>query len=69
MSTSTWIVEGMTCQHCVGVITKAIRMLDDTAQVAVDLAAGEVRVASSLPAQLLVQAMVDEGYPARLYPS
>ena len=56
-------VEDMTCQHCVGAITRAIQRADTAAQVQVDLAAHEVKVdGASLSAEAL-QAIIEEaGY-------
>ncbi|QKE64243.1 heavy-metal-associated domain-containing protein [Aquipseudomonas campi] len=59
-------VSGMSCGHCVRAITQAVRALDDAAEVQIDLAAGEVRVASRLSPQQLLQAVRDEGYGAEL---
>ncbi|REE19696.1 MULTISPECIES: cation transporter [unclassified Paraburkholderia] len=55
-------VEGMSCQHCVTAVTNAIRELDDTAQVHVDLASGRVAVESAQPAETLKAAIDEAGY-------
>lgn len=57
-------VTGMSCGHCVRAITQAVRALDEAAEVQVDLAAAEVRVASRLSQEQLLQAVRDEGYGA-----
>ncbi len=36
-------VKGMSCQHCVMSVTKALNQLDGIKDVQIDLAAGEVR--------------------------
>lgn len=59
-------VSGMSCGHCVRAITQAIQALDAAAEVQVDLGAGEVRVASGLSAEQLLQAIRAEGYSAEL---
>ncbi len=59
-------VSGMSCGHCVRAITQAVQALDDAAEVQIDLAAAEVRVASRLTPQQLLQAVRDEGYGAEL---
>jgi copper chaperone len=55
-------VAGMTCQHCVRAVTEAIRGLDPQAEVAVDLAAGTVAVATSLSPDQVAAAVTAEGY-------
>lgn len=57
-------VTGMSCGHCVRAITQAVHALDGAAEVQVDLAAGEVRVASRLSLEQLLQAVREEGYGA-----
>ena len=59
-------VQGMTCAHCVRAVTNAIQEQAPTAQVQVDLAKGEVKVQSELPAEQLIGLMVKEGYSAKL---
>ncbi|MRJ24088.1 heavy-metal-associated domain-containing protein [Pseudomonas haemolytica] len=59
-------VEGMTCGHCVRAVTQAVQDEDSTASVEVDLAAKEVRVASSLPSEKVIQLITEEGYIAKL---
>lgn len=55
-------VQGMSCGHCVRAITQAVQARDQAAEVQVDLAAGEVRVASRLPAAEVIEAIAEEGY-------
>lgn len=55
-------VEGMSCQHCVAAVTRAIHEHDAAAQVQVDLQAGRVSVESSQPADVLKAAIDDAGY-------
>jgi copper chaperone len=43
----TFEVQDMTCGHCVNSITKAVRAMDPTAQVTVDLATHRVQVEST----------------------
>lgn len=61
----TFNVSGMSCGHCVRAITQAIQALDAAAEVQVDLAASEVRVASRLSAEQVLQAIRSEGYVAQ----
>ncbi|WP_137820364.1 heavy-metal-associated domain-containing protein [Pseudomonas sp. 2FG] len=55
-------VQGMSCGHCVRAITQALQARDPLAEVQVDLAVGEVRVASQLPVTEVLQAIQAEGY-------
>ncbi|HET8870368.1 MAG TPA: cation transporter [Aquabacterium sp.] len=55
-------VKGMTCQHCVKAVTKAVQSQDPQATVAVDLSAGQVTVQSVLPRSAVAQAISEEGY-------
>lgn len=55
-------VKGMTCQHCVKAVTKAVQALDASATVAVDLPQGSVTVQTTLSREATIQAISDEGY-------
>ena len=55
-------VTGMSCQHCVKAVTKAIQALDATAQVSVDLPQATVTVHTTLSREAAAQAIRDEGY-------
>ncbi len=57
-------VEGMSCAHCVNVVTTAIHALDPAAGVDVDLGTKRVHVRSELDRFVLQQALVDAGYDA-----
>lgn len=58
-------VSSMSCGHCVRAIGEAIRALDAAAEVQVELASGEVRVASRLSQEQLLAAIREEGYEAQ----
>lgn len=58
-------VQGMSCGHCVRAITQALQAADADAVVEVDLAAGEVRVASTLSSEQISALIADEGYEVR----
>jgi copper chaperone len=64
MSTATYAVTGMTCEHCVRAVTEELAGLDGVTQVAVDLVAGgesKVTVASDAPLpERAVAAALDE---------
>jgi copper chaperone len=55
-------VEGMSCQHCVAAVTRAIHEHDAGAQVQVDLSAGKVAVQSGASADTLKAAIDEAGY-------
>lgn len=57
-------VSGMSCGHCVRAITRAVQADDPAADVQVDLATGEVRVASRLDLEQLLAVIRAQGYPA-----
>ena len=57
-----FLVNDMTCGHCMNVITKALKDIDASAYINIDIAAHTVRVESTLPAEELAQAMRDAGY-------
>ena len=59
-------VEGMTCGHCVKAVTQAVQSQDSAASVEVDLKAKEVRVASSLSSDQVIDLIAEEGYSAKL---
>ncbi len=47
--TSTYMVTGMTCQHCVQSVTEEVSELPGVSGVEVDLASGRVTVSSERP--------------------
>lgn len=56
-------VNDMTCGHCVGTITKALKALDPRAQVTIDLGQRLVQVEStSVAAAALQSAIAQAGY-------
>lgn len=46
MSTSTYAVKGMTCEHCVAAVTEEVSKISGVTDVAVDLDAGQVSITS-----------------------
>ena len=64
MTTSTYTVTGMTCEHCVGAVREEVGRIPGVTDVAVDLPSGVVTVTSEQPVSAdQVRAMVDEaGY-------
>ena len=61
---STMKVKGMSCQHCVMSVTKALSQLDGVKNVQVDLAKGEVRFdnTKSIGSDSIKKAITDAGY-------
>lgn len=57
-------VNDMTCGHCVGAVTKAVKELDPKAMVRVDLGTKQVSVESAKPAAEIIDALAEAGYPA-----
>ncbi len=56
-------VPDMSCGHCAGVIEKAVKAVDGSARVAIDLKAGQVRVDSSAADAAVREAIRAAGYP------
>lgn len=46
MTTATYQVKGMTCDHCKNAVTQELTKLDGVTEVTVDLPTGQVTVAS-----------------------
>jgi copper chaperone len=61
-TTHTLQVKGMSCQHCVKAVTKALQAMDADASVQVDLPQGTVTVQTKLTHEATVKAITDEGY-------
>jgi copper chaperone len=57
-------VKGMSCQHCVMSVTKALSQLDGVKNVQVDLAKGEVRFdnTKNVATDRIQKAISDAGY-------
>ena len=66
-TTTTLLVEGMTCDHCVSAIRTAVGQVEGVTGVDVDLASGEVTVtADQRPDDAALRAAVeDAGYDLR----
>jgi Cu+-exporting ATPase len=56
-------VEGMSCGHCVGRVTKTVQEIDAGAKVEIDLATKKVRIDSSADAARIAEAIDAAGYP------
>jgi copper ion binding protein len=64
MTTSTYTVVGMTCEHCVRSVKEEVGAVAGVEQVDVDLTSGRVDVTSSepLPDGAVEAAVVEAGY-------
>lgn len=52
----------MSCGHCVGAVTKAVRSIDPASAVSVDLPSKMVRINSTASAARLAEVLTDAGY-------
>ncbi|MGE5153594.1 MAG: heavy-metal-associated domain-containing protein [Bdellovibrio bacteriovorus] len=59
-------VSGMSCQHCVGAVTRALESVPGVTGVQVDLASGLAQVEGEADGDALVQVLVDAGYGGRI---
>ena len=59
-------VSDMTCAHCVAKVEKAIKSVDDTAKVDIDLDALAVKIESDKPVERFAKAIEDAGYTGEL---
>ncbi len=64
MTTATYRVTGMTCDHCVRAVTEEVSKLTGVSNVAVDLPSGTVTISSDSPLdEASVKAAINEaGY-------
>lgn len=58
----TFTVTGMSCEHCEKAVTRAIKMLDRSAEVSIDRSLNRVEITSAQERQSLAQAITEEGY-------
>lgn len=59
----TYRVENMTCGHCAGTITKAVRAVDSSTKVDVDLAQHLVRIETNkIATDVLLNVITEAGY-------
>ncbi|THC42514.1 heavy metal translocating P-type ATPase [Massilia sp. Mn16-1_5] len=56
-------VEGMSCGHCVGRVTKTVQGLDQEAKVEIDLATKKVKIDSRAELEKIAAAIDEAGYP------
>lgn len=56
-------INSMTCGHCVGRVTQAIKALDPQAEVRIDLARHRVEVDTNAASEAVAAALDEAGYP------
>jgi copper chaperone len=56
-------IPSMSCGHCVKSITEAIQQLDANATVTADTTSKQVNVSTSAPAEAVLLALTEAGYP------
>lgn len=62
----TLSVTGMTCDHCVRSVTKALQAVAGVEKVALSLDTGRARVDGKASPGALIQAIEEEGYKAQV---
>lgn len=62
-------VGGMTCEHCVHAVTKALEAVAGVERAVVSLAGGRARVDGEAEPGALLQAVEKQGYEAKLVES
>jgi len=64
MTVTEYPVSGMTCEHCVGAVTRSVSQLPGVTDVTVDLQSGLVRVTSAGPLddEAVASAVDNAGY-------
>ena len=55
-------INDMTCNHCVGTITKTIAQVDAAAVATFDLASHQVTINSAVAAEVFAKAIAEAGY-------
>ncbi len=66
LNQTTLRIEGMSCEHCVRAVEKALRSVDGVQDAQVDLASGSARVQGNADPARLIEAVAAEGYTAVL---
>lgn len=60
--TTTYEIEGMTCNHCVANVDKNLKAIDGVNDVSVDLEKGEAMVSGNVPAEKIKEVIEGIGY-------
>ena len=61
MQTQTFVVTGMTCQHCVASVTEEVNELAGVQEVDVDLATGRLHVVGDVTVEQVQAAVAEAG--------
>lgn len=56
-------IKDMSCGHCVGAVTRAVKTLDAQADIKIDLGSKTMTVESAQSRESLAAALTDAGYP------
>jgi len=56
-------VKNMSCGHCVGMVTQAVKLVDPDAKVEVDLGGKKVKIESDKNRASFAEALAAAGYP------
>lgn len=64
--TKTLQIKGMTCDHCVHAVTRALKGVAGVEKVSVDLGAGRAQVDGAADPASLVRAVEKQGYEVKL---
>jgi len=59
-------ITGMTCNHCVHAVTKALQAVAGVERVSVNLGAGRASVDGQASPEVLIRAVEEEGYKAQV---
>ncbi|MBL1378888.1 heavy-metal-associated domain-containing protein [Zobellella iuensis] len=59
----TFTLPDMSCGHCTGAISRALKELDPGCVLEFDLAAHRLQVASAIGRDEVIEALVEAGYP------
>lgn len=64
MSTHTYTIQGMTCAHCAGAVTREVRRIEGIEDIAVDVSAGTLTVTATgeAPDAAIATAVDEAGY-------
>ena len=58
-------IEEMSCGHCASLVTKAVKSVDSSARIDIDLGTRQVRVESQCELGDITDALAEAGYPAK----
>ncbi len=61
-ATATYVVEGMTCQHCVASVSEEVAEVPGVEETTVDLASGRLTVTGSAEPAAIRAAVEEAGY-------